>query len=110
MAGRPDAPETWNAGDAYKADDTAASGVIGILEIAQSDFAKLQSETEMQEQTAQREYQNLMNDSQVKKAVFDKDIEYKQNTKVKLESLCNVQNQILQATRKSWRQLRPTSR
>jgi len=86
MAGRPDAPETWTAGEAYKADDTAASGVIGILEIAQSDFAKLQSETEMQEQTAQREYQQLMNDSQVKKAVFDKDIEYKQNTKVKLES------------------------
>merc|ERR1719428_1677076 len=85
MEGRPEAPEIWNDGT-YKADDTAASGVIGILEIAQSDFAKLQSETEMQEQTAAREYQTLMNDSQVKKAVFDKDIEYKQNTKVKLES------------------------
>jgi len=85
MEGRPDAPGIWEEGE-YKADDTAASGVIGILEIAQSDFAKLQSEAEMQEQTAAREYQNLMNDSQVKKAVFDKDIEYKQNTKVKLES------------------------
>merc|ERR1719146_404330 len=86
MDGRPAAPDApWDEGT-YHADDTAASGVIGILEIAQSDFPKLQSETEMQEQTAAREYQNLMNDSQVKKAVFDKDIEYKQNTKVKLES------------------------
>merc|ERR1719310_1093716 len=41
MEGRPEAPEIWNDGT-YKADDTAASGVIGILEIAQSDFAKLQ--------------------------------------------------------------------
>jgi hypothetical protein len=85
MDGRPDAPGIWEEGQ-YKADDTAASGVLGILEIAQSDFAKLQSETEMQEQTSAREYQALMNDSQVKKAVFDKDLEYKQNTKVKLES------------------------
>jgi len=85
MAGRPDAPEIWDEGT-YNADDTASSGIIGILEISQSDFAKLQSETEMQEATAAREYQNMMNDCQVKKAVFDKDIEYKQNTKVKLES------------------------
>jgi len=87
MDGRPDAPDgVWKSGGQYEADDTAASGVIGILEIAQSDFAKLQSETEMQEQTAAREYTGLMNDAQVKKAVFDKDLEYKQNTKVKLES------------------------
>jgi len=85
MIGRPAAPEIWQDGT-YKADDTAASGIIGVLGIAQSDFAKLQSEAEMQEQIAQREFQSLMNDSQTKKNDLDKDMQDKKDTKVKLES------------------------
>merc|ERR1719152_307117 len=65
--------------------DGAASGILGLLEVAQSDFARLEQETSTQEAVAQREYTSLMQDSEVKKAVFDKDVEYKSSEKTKLE-------------------------
>merc|ERR1719313_1537732 len=77
--------EIWQDGT-YKADDTAASGVIGILQVTQSNYAKLASETEMQEQTAEKEFQNLMNDSQQKQANSAKDAQGNHLTQVKLEA------------------------
>merc|ERR1719409_808725 len=71
---------------AYPAKMDAAGGVIGILEIAISDFAKLESETQTQEDVAQREYESLTQDSATRKAVSSKDLDYKTTTKVKLES------------------------
>merc|ERR1719191_1071308 len=76
--------EIWQDGT-YKADDTAASGVIGILQVAQSNYAKLASETEMQEQTAEKEFQNLMNDSQQKQANSAKNAQSNQSVQVKLK-------------------------
>merc|ERR1719386_78839 len=76
--------EIWQDGT-YKADDTAASGVIDMLQVAQSNYAKLASETQMQEQTAEKEFQNLMNDSQQKQANTAKDNQGKHLIQVKLE-------------------------
>jgi chromosome segregation ATPase len=61
------------------------AGIIGILEIAVQDFADLQEETEQSEATAAEQYKQLMQESEVKVAVFKKDLEYKSRNKVKIE-------------------------
>merc|ERR1719230_2054417 len=77
-------PPTWDEG--YKGAVDTAGGVIGILEVALSDFAKLESETTTQEEVSQKEYDNLMSENGIRKAVSGKNLENKGNTKVKLES------------------------
>jgi len=60
-------------------------GIIGILEIAIQDFSDLQEETEQAEATGGQQFKELMQESQVKSAVFSKDLEYRNRNKVKLE-------------------------
>eukprot|EP00397_Hematodinium_sp_SG-2012_P029625 GEMP01031314.1.p1 GENE.GEMP01031314.1~~GEMP01031314.1.p1 ORF type:complete len:405 (+),score=112.20 GEMP01031314.1:587-1801(+) len=62
-----------------------ASGVIGLLEIAVSDFQKLQQEAETAESVAEKEFKELMNESKIRQAVFTKNVDYKSTEKVKLE-------------------------
>jgi hypothetical protein len=62
-----------------------AGGVMSILEISLSDFARLESETKTAEQQAASEYAKMMHESQVRQAVMQKDIHYKTVEKEKLE-------------------------
>merc|ERR1719213_17387 len=59
----------------------ANGGVIGMLEVIESDFARLESETKAGEASAQKEYDRMMSDSAEDKAVKSKDIEHKQAKK-----------------------------
>lgn len=77
-------PPAWDE-DAGTQEDKA-SGVIGLLEIALADFQKLEQEARISENAAEGEYKTLMNESQVRKAVFTKNVEYKSTGKVKLAS------------------------
>merc|ERR1719274_568481 len=52
----------------YKGMQSENGGVIGFLEVIESDFARLQSETEAAEASAQKEYDEFMTDSEVDKA------------------------------------------
>jgi hypothetical protein len=81
----PEPPPTQEG--AYEKKD--AAGVLGILEISLSDFARLETETKTGEAQAEAEYQKLMKGSAVRKATLNKDLEYKQVEKQKLEG--NVQ-------------------
>jgi chromosome segregation ATPase len=72
------------AGGAKKKDGLGG-GIIGILEIAIQDFADLQDETEQAEATGAQQFKELMQESEVKSAVFSKDLEYRNRNKVKLE-------------------------
>merc|ERR1719379_3165400 len=56
-------------------------GVISMLEVIQSDFARLESETSSSEATAEEIYQKFLSDSAVDKAAKEKDIEHKNNEK-----------------------------
>merc|ERR1719161_118004 len=58
-----------------------SQGVIGMLEVIQSDFARLESETDTAENTAQSEYDSFMEDSATDKAQKEKDIEHKSSKK-----------------------------
>jgi len=75
------APDTFSG--EYESKD--ASGVLGILEISMSDFARLETETKTAEAAAQQEYQKLQHESAVRKATLNKDLEYKTVEKQKLE-------------------------
>merc|ERR1719456_484594 len=52
-------------------------GVIGMLEVIESDFARLEAETKAAEATAQKEYEVFMSDSEVDLASKKKDIVHK---------------------------------
>merc|ERR1719420_496909 len=56
----------------YKGMQSENGGVVGMLEVIESDFARLQSDTEGAEATAQKEYDEFMTDSQVDKAAKEK--------------------------------------
>eukprot|EP00746_Dinoflagellata_sp_MGD_P161980 gnl/MRDRNA2_/MRDRNA2_89339_c0_seq1.p1 gnl/MRDRNA2_/MRDRNA2_89339_c0~~gnl/MRDRNA2_/MRDRNA2_89339_c0_seq1.p1 ORF type:complete len:675 (+),score=238.87 gnl/MRDRNA2_/MRDRNA2_89339_c0_seq1:72-2096(+) len=72
-------PEVFD--EAYKGMQTESGGVVAMLEVIQSDFARLQSETEASEEAAQSEYDEFMTDSAADKAQKEKDIDHKASKK-----------------------------
>jgi len=76
---QPEAPEVFD--EPYKGQGAAGGGVIGMLEVIQSDFARLEAETKAAEDIAQKEYDEFMTDSEVTKTQKTKDIEHLTNKK-----------------------------
>lgn len=68
----------------YKAQG-GGGGVIGILEVALQDYADLENDVGLAEKEAANEFKTYMQESEVRIAVFEKDLEYKSRDKVKLE-------------------------
>jgi hypothetical protein len=61
----------------YKGMQSENGGVVGMLEVIQSYFARLEAETSASEDTAQKEYDTFMSDSKADKAAKKKEIEDK---------------------------------
>merc|ERR1711933_137648 len=61
----------------YKGMQSENGGVVGMLEVIESDFARLESDTKAAEATAQKEYDTFMTDSKVDRAEKSTDIEHK---------------------------------
>jgi len=61
----------------YKGMQGESGGVVGMLEVIESDFARLESETKAAEAAAQAEYEEFMHDSELDKTAKQKDIEHK---------------------------------
>jgi len=72
---QPEAPEVFD--EPYKGMQSENGGVVGMIEVIQSDFARLAAETTSAEAEATREYDEFMSDSAVDKAQKSKDIEHK---------------------------------
>merc|ERR1719460_2486165 len=70
-----DAPETFGA--PYKGQQAESGGVIGMLEVIQSDFARLEAETSSGEDESQRQHETFLNDSSEDKAVKEKEARHK---------------------------------
>merc|ERR1712113_560195 len=60
------APEIFDS--PYKGMQAENGGVVGMLEVIESDFARLEADTKAAEATAQKEYDTFMTDSKVDKA------------------------------------------
>merc|ERR1711972_768803 len=58
---QPVAPEIFDR--PYKGMQSENGGVVGMLEVIESDFARLEAETKASEVTAQKEYDPFMTDS-----------------------------------------------
>jgi len=61
----------------YKGMQGESGGVVGMLEVIESDFARLESETKAAEAAAQTEYDEFMHDSELDKTAKEKDVEHK---------------------------------
>jgi len=65
----------------YKGMASESGGVIGMLEVIQSDYARLESTTTAMEATAQQDFDKQMRDDAVLKVQMEKDIEHKTRQK-----------------------------
>merc|ERR1711935_879826 len=84
----------------YKGMQSENGGVVGMLEVIESDFARLEAETKAAEVTAQKEYDTFMTDSKVDKAAKVKDIEHKEAKKQDETQALTVKREDLEGTQK----------
>jgi len=79
---QPEAPPIFDK--PYTGMGGEAGGVVGMLEVIESDFARLEGDTSASEEAAQQEYDTFMTDSKVDLMGQQKDAEHK-TAKVKSE-------------------------
>merc|ERR1719158_2626437 len=79
MQQQPQSPEIFDK--PYKGMGGENGGVVGMLEVILSDFARLESDTKAAETAAQDEYDKFMTDSEVDKSQKTQDIEHKTKKK-----------------------------
>jgi len=92
------APEIFDS--PYKGMQAENGGVIGMLEVIESDFARLESDTKAAEATAQKEHDAFMTDSKVDKAEKTTDIEHKTAKKQDETQALTVKREDLEGTQK----------
>merc|ERR1712166_718660 len=84
----------------YKGMGAESGGVVGMLEVIESDFARLEAETSSSEATAQKTYDEFMTDSKVDKAQKTTDSEHKTAKKQDQEQALTVKSGDLEGTQK----------
>jgi len=77
-----------------------SGGVVGMLEVIESDFARLESDTKASEATSQKEYDEFMTDSKVDKAEKTTDSEHKTAKKQDESQALTTKNSDLEGTQK----------
>jgi len=95
---QPAIPEIFDG--PYKGMQAAKGGVIGMLEVIQSDFARLESDTKSAEAAAQNEYDEFMSDSAQTKASLDEDVKHATSTKLAKEGELGVAKDNLETAQK----------
>lgn len=73
-----DAPITW---DAPYTGQLGSKGVVDMMEVIQSDFARLEAETKADEETAAKAFDAFVHESEVNKVTMTKDVEFKTEKK-----------------------------
>jgi len=92
------APDVFDS--PYKGMGAESGGVVGMLEVIESDFARLEAETSSSEATSQKTYDELMTDSKVDKAQKSTDSEHKSAKKQDQEQALTVKSGDLEGTQK----------
>jgi cell division septum initiation protein DivIVA len=95
---QPEKPEIFDA--PYKGMGSEAGGVVGMLEVIESDFARLEADTSAAEAAAQKSYDKFMTDSKVDKEAKTTDIEHKTAKKQDEEQALTVKKADLEGTQK----------
>merc|ERR1719263_1255781 len=66
----------------YGGMSSASGGIMGMLEVVLSDFARLQTETEMAESMAQSDYEKFMDESTSDAEVKGAEVDHKEKKKI----------------------------
>jgi len=77
-------PATWNS--EYKGMQDGNGGVMAMLEVIASDFARLEEETSAAESQAQNEFETYVQDAKVDKTQKEKDVEHASQQRSRQES------------------------
>jgi len=91
-------PEIFD--EAYTGMGGESGGVVGMLEVIESDFARLESDTKAAEASAQKEYDSFMTDSKVDKSEKSTDIEHKTAKKQDESQALTTKKDDLEGTQK----------
>merc|ERR1711920_996980 len=92
------APEIFDT--EYKGMQSENGGVVGMLEVIESDFARLEADTKASELAAQKDYDSFMTDSKVDRAAKSQDIEHKTTKKQDQNQALTTKNEDLEGTQK----------
>merc|ERR550514_830477 len=95
---QPESPEIFDA--PYQGMQAENGGVVGMLEVIQSDFARLETDTKAAEAEAQRTFDEFSTESAVNRAQNVKDVEHKTTKKTNEESALNTKKADLEGTQK----------
>jgi len=95
---QPEAPEIFDS--SYQGMQSENGGVVGMIEVIQSDFARLEAETTASEAQSQKEYDTFMDDSAIDKAQKNKDIEHKSAKKQNHQQALQEKKGDLEGTQK----------
>lgn len=90
-------PEAF-AGD-YQA-GAGSSGVMGLLEVVQSDFARLEAETKAAEDEAEAQHSAFVTDSKVSKTQMEADLEHANSSKQREQAALQTSVMDLDGTQK----------
>merc|ERR1719183_1143554 len=75
-------------------------GVVGMMEVIESDFARLEADTAAAEASGQKEYDEFMSDSEIDKTKKTTDIEHKTNKKQDQSQTLTIKKEDLENTQK----------
>jgi len=90
-----DAPETFSS--PYKGMGAESGGIIGMLEVIESDFARLDAETSASETQAAAAFKKFVNEADEDKAVAEAEVDHKQaNLETTRQLLSSTKNDLEQ--------------
>jgi hypothetical protein len=95
---QPESPEIFDS--PYQGMQSENGGVVGMLEVIESDFARLESETTASEAESLKAYDEFMQDSEVDKVQKNKDIEHKSMKKQNQQQSLQEKKGDLEGTQK----------
>eukprot|EP00929_Paragymnodinium_shiwhaense_P076040 TRINITY_DN38_c3_g1_i1.p2 TRINITY_DN38_c3_g1~~TRINITY_DN38_c3_g1_i1.p2 ORF type:complete len:691 (+),score=321.67 TRINITY_DN38_c3_g1_i1:110-2182(+) len=95
-----DAPEIFGD-EAYTGMQAESGGILGMMEVINSDFVRLESDTQAAEQAAAAAYDKFMEESSISKAQFDKDVEFKSGEQKNKEIIVMEKQEALETAQKS---------
>jgi chromosome segregation ATPase len=84
----------------YKGMGAESGGIVGMIEVIQSDFARLEAETSAAETEATKQYDEFMNDSKVDKVQKASDLDHATESKQNQESSLQEKKVDLEGTQK----------
>ena len=91
-------PEVFD--EPYTGMQSENGGVVGMLEVIQSDFARLETDTKAAEAEAQKAFDEFSSESAVNRAANAKDVEHKTTKKTNQEAALTAKKADLEGTQK----------